>query len=406
MGVYIKNTETYTIKYNKNNLKDLKGILNDILHYFWADYNEFEYISDQDIINKKYENEEYGYNIEDRVVKINEEDKTLSIFGIYEREHGEGTHLEIDKDFLFEKLFEYDSNIIIIEEDENLDDAGIDDYDKYSMIVYMIDGKIKVLRIENPLDTFIFDEIIDKSDLKYFTIIDNENEIRKNIKNISNLNVDKYYKKYKEYLTEEDIVELVKKDFQVITLLEKEIINKIVNNKELLYDCIKNMDLLDLEDLDFDGFDIDDIINNKSLLLTILNNSKKEYYIDELVEANEIIQIILDKYSEDKDIIISLISHYNYDYNNISNKLKCDKEILIEAVKVKPYFLKYASNDLRDDENLLIELMKINPKVYQFASKRLIDIYKPKREKKTIRKEKTEENGKEQLTLFDDELVF
>ena len=93
MGVYIKNTETYTIKYNKNNLKDLKGILNDILHYFWADYNEFEYISDQDIINKKYENEEYGYNIEDRVVKINEEDKTLSIFGIYEREHGEGTHL-------------------------------------------------------------------------------------------------------------------------------------------------------------------------------------------------------------------------------------------------------------------------------------------------------------------------
>ena len=33
MGVYIKNTETYTIKYNKNNLKDLKGILNDILHY-------------------------------------------------------------------------------------------------------------------------------------------------------------------------------------------------------------------------------------------------------------------------------------------------------------------------------------------------------------------------------------
>ncbi len=417
MGVYISETEKYTIKYDKNNLEDLKNILDDVLHYFFNDYGDYfgdnngswVYITDQKKIKKRFEHEEYRYNLDGRIVNIDTRNKLLSIIGSFEREHGEGTHLEVNKDYLFEKLFEYDPNIIIIEEDENMTDASsFDNFQNDTKIIYMIDGKVRWIHTDNNLEKYKFDKIVDQSDLKYFTIkkcLENINIIKENVENISKLNANEYHYIFKDCLTEDDIIELVKKDFSLIESIDNEIKSKIINDKKILKECIKNVNLVDLDDIDYNAFDASIIIDDKDLLLAVLNNGKNKYYINELLDdgyCEETIEDILDKYGDDKDIIMALIRNYNYSYYDVPYHLKNDKDILIEAVKVGCRYLKDAPMQLRDDEELLKELMKINPKVYQYASKRLATKYKPTKSKTTKTKEKSKvKEGTTQLSLFD-----
>ncbi len=373
MGVYYRESNKYIVKYEKNSFVDLKNILEDVLHYFNAD-SKWVYIIDKNEIYEKFADEEFGYNLENRNIDIDSHNQLLSIEGIYEREHGEGTHLEINEDYLYKKLFDYNPRIIVIKESD-----FITDYDTHSdyhnkEIIYKFNNLIQSLYINKELVVNNFDEIVNSSDLKYFIneeYVTNKNKIIDGIANINSENVFKYYSIYKEYFDEKNIIELVQKDFLLINNIDKDIANEILNDEKIMMNCMKNISFFDLEV--FDEKIVDDIINNKKYILKILQNSHEPFYdLEDIIGDN-----LFEKYQNDKDIIISLISNHNYPYDNVSMKLKNDKDVLLAAIKSDIRVFKNAPLLLRDDENLLGELMKIDSNAYKYASKRLKDKYKP-----------------------------
>lgn len=404
MGIYFKDSTKYIVKYNDKNFNDLKEILEKTLNYFYNDECQWEYITDWKKIYDRYSNDEYGYNLDDRKVELDSKNKLLSIEGIFEREHGEGTDLTINEDYLLDELFKYDPNIKIIEESVYETDYDTLSNDESKLVIFMFNNEIYKIQIDYDIEIIDFDRIVEESDMKYFTVekdSKNTDIIQKNIKNIYPKNSIDYYNTFKDYLREEDIIVLIKIDFYLINYVDQKIVDKVLNDKTVIAESLKNTHMYYLSN-DFDEELIDIIISNKECILEFLNKDDRSFrYVDE----DSLEERIVEHYKNDRDIMLALIKKHNYSYINLIDKFKTDKEIIKEAVNVDKNVWKFVPKFIKNDEAFVKELEVINKDI-----KKIKDVDRAKvmkRLEQRLKKKQQEETNDSivQLSLFEDKKI-
>lgn len=404
MGIYFKDSTKYIVKYNDKNFNDLKEILEKTLNYFYNDECQWEYITDWKKIYDRYSNDEYGYNLDDRKVELDSKNKLLSIEGIFEREHGEGTDLTINEDYLLDELFKYDPNIKIIEESVYETDYDTLSNDESKLVIFMFNNEIYKIQIDYDIEIIDFDRIVEESDMKYFTVekdSKNTDIIQKNIKNIYPKNSIDYYNTFKDYLREEDIIVLIKIDFYLINYVDQKIVDKVLNDKTVIAESLKNTHMYYLSN-DFDEELIDIIISNKECILEFLNKDDRSFrYVDE----DSLEERIVEHYKNDRDIMLALIKKHNYSYINLIDKFKTDKEIIKEAVNVDKNVWKFVPKFIKNDEAFVKELEVINKDIKKIKE---VDRAKVmKRLEQRLKKKQQEETNDSivQLSLFEDKKI-
>ena len=86
---------------------------------------------------------------------------------------------------------------------------------------------------------------------------------------------------------------------------------------------------------------------------------------------NLCINIIKEKYSDDKEFMLELVSVDGHLLRYASEDLKADKDIVLVAVKKYEHALEYASQELRDDKEFMLELVSADGHLLRYVSEDL-----------------------------------
>lgn len=116
--------------------------------------------------------------------------------------------------------------------------------------------------------------------------------------------------------------------------------------------------------------------SKKKIIKEELKKRDIEFVLENLRKPNfdsEIIEEKLEKYSNDRDVMLQLVSEYGCALKWASYELKKDKGLVIEAVKNDYLALNYVDDpELLEDREFMLELIKINPDVFDYVSTKLL----------------------------------
>lgn len=97
---------------------------------------------------------------------------------------------------------------------------------------------------------------------------------------------------------------------------------------------------------------------NKSLILELLTDIhlslNKQYLLSIIRSKNNILNFISEKFKNDKDIVIKVVSLNGQEFKLIDETLKDNKEVVLAAVKKSGYTIADASERLKGDEEIIL----------------------------------------------------
>jgi predicted glutamine amidotransferase len=109
----------------------------------------------------------------------------------------------------------------------------------------------------------------------------------------------------------------------------------------------------------------------KGDIMTQLSTTNKQKAIEIVSYYTDSLEFQIDKFRDDKDVVLAAVKKDGYSLFDASNRLQNDKEIVLAAVNESGEALQFASDCLKDDEEVVLAAIKNNDEALFFASTRM-----------------------------------